>query len=228
MRKLLLPFCILLFSISATKAQNDCTVLLSTLQSTYEGDCKKGLANGKGYATGVNDKGGMNTYDGKFKNGLPHGEGKFTWANGDTYEGDWKDGMRHGEGILRSGSAPLEAKPMKAIWKNDTIFKEVLESKYKIVRQRNVSSISVKKVDEEKERVEIVLNQALQISNLTISHASGIQRDITQGRYVIDDPEYPLKLLVEYTCRDRLGNSINVLTDFLLESNGNWLISLRQ
>ncbi len=70
----------------------NCEVELQALQGTYEGDCKKGKAHGKGKAVGTD------TYEGTFRKGEPHGVGKYTWANGDTYEGEWKKGKKEGQG----------------------------------------------------------------------------------------------------------------------------------
>ena len=63
----------------------NCKVLVDALSDKYEGRCKKGLAHGKGIATGID------TCEGKFKNGFPHGQGVYTWKNSDVYDGNWKE-----------------------------------------------------------------------------------------------------------------------------------------
>ena len=84
--------------------QAPCKVLLESISGSYEGDCKKGLAHGKGKAVGED------TYEGTFKKGFPEGEGKYTWANGDYYEGEFKKGKIEGEGtrVMAGGDITQE------------------------------------------------------------------------------------------------------------------------
>jgi hypothetical protein len=74
-------------------AQTSCKVLLPAISGSYAGDCKLGLANGTGQATGED------FYKGEFVKGLPEGKGTYVWKNGGTYEGEWKKGMRDGRGL---------------------------------------------------------------------------------------------------------------------------------
>ena len=53
-----------------------CSVNVDSLKGQYVGSCKKGKADGKGTATGVD------SYIGNFKKGYPDGYGKYTWKNG--------------------------------------------------------------------------------------------------------------------------------------------------
>ncbi len=80
---------ILLFTISL-HAQQECRVLLPGIAGKYTGECKKGLAEGTGTASGTD------SYTGSFRKGLPDGEGTYTWATGAVYKGQWKKGMRDG------------------------------------------------------------------------------------------------------------------------------------
>lgn len=74
-------------------AQSDCKVLMPAISVSYIGDCKHGLADGTGHATGED------FYKGEFVKGLPEGKGTYLWKNGAAYEGDWKKGLRDGYGI---------------------------------------------------------------------------------------------------------------------------------
>lgn len=64
------------------------------LQGSYTGECKKGKAQGKGKAVG------LDSYEGDFVSGLPHGRGTYRWANGDEYIGEFQKGLKEGEGKL--------------------------------------------------------------------------------------------------------------------------------
>jgi len=95
-----------------TFSQN-CKVEKEELKGSYTGDCKKGKANGKGKATGID------SYEGDFITGLPHGKGSYTWKNGDVYTGEFNKGMRDGEGkmiIKRPGNTDSL---IEGYWQND-------------------------------------------------------------------------------------------------------------
>jgi len=87
---------------------------------TYDGDIKRGMANGKGAMTWgdgavyvgefKDDKnhgvGKMTwadgaVYEGESKHGVKHGKGKYTWPNGEVYEGDYRNNMKHGKGVYK-------------------------------------------------------------------------------------------------------------------------------
>ena len=88
---------ILLFAVSMLAplfVQAQCEVLLESISGEYEGECKKGKANGKGISKGTD------TYDGQFKKGYPDGQGQYTWSNGNVFIGNFKKGLKEGEGRL--------------------------------------------------------------------------------------------------------------------------------
>jgi hypothetical protein len=76
----------------------DCKVVDPELQGFYEGGCRNGLANGKGYARGSAE------YEGGFRKGLKHGKGVKTWPWGDRYEGGFLADRKHGKGMYVWGS----------------------------------------------------------------------------------------------------------------------------
>jgi len=82
--------------------QDNCEVKIAALRGSYEGECKKGFANGKGIAKGID------SYNGEFKKGYPNGSGLYTWANGDIYEGAWKNGLKEGAGKFIVAGDTLE------------------------------------------------------------------------------------------------------------------------
>jgi len=118
-------------------AQDECKVNLEAIAGSYEGGCKKGLAEGHGTAKGED------TYIGDFKKGLPHGTGTYTWANGDVYVGEFKKGRKEGEGKLTVGLGGDQKKEQTGFWVKD---KYIGQSKdpYEIInRTPNVLSVRV-------------------------------------------------------------------------------------
>lgn len=118
----------------------NCTVEKEELKGTYTGDCKKGKANGRGKATGVD------SYEGDFVAGLPHGKGRYTWKNGDVYIGEFVKGWKDGEGkmiIKRPGTTDslvegywqkdqytgLKEKPWRLIFKSKLVTDTEVEYK---------------------------------------------------------------------------------------------------
>ena len=77
-------------------------VKLEAISLIYDGELKKGLANGNGEAKGNED-----TYKGEFKKGYPHGEGTYTWGNGNIYVGEFSKGKMDGKGKLINASLKI-------------------------------------------------------------------------------------------------------------------------
>ena len=93
-------FCFL-FIANTASAQSDCKVTDANLSGTYTGECKNGLANGKGEARGVH------RYNGTFKAGVPDGTGTYYYNDNMYYIGAFQDGVKEGKGemhYIRNGS----------------------------------------------------------------------------------------------------------------------------
>lgn len=89
---LLFVFTVILINSFCQNAEGP--VLKPEIAGKYEGELKKGLANGKGTATGID------TYSGDFYKGLPEGKGIYTYRNGNIYEGTFKMGLMDGKGTM--------------------------------------------------------------------------------------------------------------------------------
>ncbi|NOU61250.1 hypothetical protein [Marinifilum caeruleilacunae] len=102
-----------ILTIQYSSAQNNqCSVLLKSISGSYTGDCKNGLANGKGKSVG------QDTYIGMFKDGLPHGKGKYLYRNGNTFQGYWKNGEKNGKGKYKY-SLNGEKHTLSGYWKQN-------------------------------------------------------------------------------------------------------------
>lgn len=123
----------------------DCKVLKESISGTYDGDCKKGLAQGKGTAKGVD------TYTGEFKKGLPHGNGTYTWADGNVYTGEFKNGLMDGAGEMTVSSGNIEGQVTTGYWEEDKYLGKYKEAYNEHSRSAQVTSVRVAEVKKPQE-----------------------------------------------------------------------------
>jgi len=221
-----LSLIILIFTFS-TKGQSDndteCKVLLSTISEEYNGDCKEGLAHGKGLAKGVD------SYEGKFKNGLPHGKGKYVWANGDIYNGVWKIGKKSGKAIMYTASTQKE---LKGIWKNDEFYKEIVDPPYQVVRREGITGINFyEKNDSEPFRIKVVFQRDGSRSgfadNLDLMSSTG-RATISNGFTGYENMKFPFEGTIEFTGISKMGTTtIDYKVRFEITKPSNWEIVIR-
>ncbi|MEP6674247.1 MAG: hypothetical protein ABJA78_03805 [Ferruginibacter sp.] len=115
-----------------------CEVLTDSLKGTYEGDCKKGKADGIGKATGAD------SYEGGFKNGFPEGTGTYKWKNGDWFTGNWKKGLMDGKGEYFTKT---KNSSLVGFWKKN-VYKGMYEKPYDVINQSDkVSHLDVNSLD---------------------------------------------------------------------------------
>ncbi|MBS0000049.1 MAG: hypothetical protein KFF73_13805 [Cyclobacteriaceae bacterium] len=122
-------------------AQDDCKVLMENIAGKYEGDCKKGLAEGRGTASGTD------TYVGDFKKGLPHGTGKYTWAAGDVYEGEFSKGKKEGKGTLNTRLPDGSMTRQEGYWKGDEYIGEFKTPYEVLYRTSGVLSVRISEAE---------------------------------------------------------------------------------
>jgi hypothetical protein len=140
-QKILISF-LLLTTGTLLFAQNKdgCEVMLEPISGEYEGDCKKGLANGKGKATG------LDSYEGDFKKGLPDGAGIYTWSNGDVFVGTFKKGMKEGDGKLTYHPDRFADSVLTGFWNKD-VYYGLYENPYKVLSKTGpVNRVIVRKL----------------------------------------------------------------------------------
>jgi len=73
----------------------ECKVITPAFADKYEGECKKGLAQGLGEAWG-----NTTHYKGEFKKGAVTGKGTLYFKDDSTYTGAVQDGIREGKGEM--------------------------------------------------------------------------------------------------------------------------------
>ncbi len=99
---------------SKAMAQSECTVAVENLKGTYTGDCKNGLADGKGKATG------KDMYEGNFKKGYPEGEGTYTFENKSYFRGNFKKGKMWGAGEFHYVKQDMADSIVTGFWEKDS------------------------------------------------------------------------------------------------------------
>lgn len=224
MKKLIISLFTVLMLLCTNYAypQDSCRVLKHEISAKYQGHCKKGLANGKGFAEGI-DK-----YEGRFKNGFPNGAGIYTWANGDTYNGIFKDGLRNGEGTFKYKKNGADS-VLHGIWKNDVFVKKILPAPYKIYIARDFDRYSITKLWEGN-KVSLKLHQMgntnTDLSEFTFFADNGLYQ--TMGNtYIYYQVIFPVHIKISYTTKNKLKTSdINPVLEVIIYEAGEWEIIL--
>lgn len=109
----LLVFCLLSNAFLYAQHDTTCKVTVQLLEGSYTGDCKHGLANGKGEANG------FNRYVGSFKDGKPDGEGIYYFADSVFYTGSFQDGIKEGKGEMHYVRGGKADSVVKGFWSAD-------------------------------------------------------------------------------------------------------------
>lgn len=204
-------------------SQKKCEVLKVDISGEYKGDCKNGLAHGKGYSVGENK------YEGEFKKGLPNGYGTIIYSDGGKYIGQWKKGLRHGEGkyvIKSNGQDSIK----DGIWKLDRYIGKKPVKQYVIIKKNSVSRYTFRKVGENLNQVTIKVRmngQALNSALENISATSG-NRTNYNGYVVFENiNSYPFNCEMRYKVPSKFGTTTtDVEFIFKIFEKGEWLVEL--
>ncbi len=195
--------------------QSDCKVTLPGISGTYIGDCKKGLAHGKGVSQG------QDRYDGQFVKGVPEGKGTYTWEGGSFYEGQWKNGMRDGKGKMVTGDTTITG-----YWKGNRYVGEELISSYVINSVLGVSRSTFKKSISTLEGVKLRIMQGgmdnITIEDFTLAYDSG--DEYRNGPiFGIQNVQFPLRVYVRYRTWNQFHTTqYDVFFDFTINEPGSW------
>lgn len=212
-----------LFFSKSLFAQSDCKVLNDSINQSYAGKCKKGLAYGKGIAKGID------TYEGNFKNGLPHGNGTYYYKDGSYFTGNWKNGLKNGEGKLVSIINEREI-IKEGIWKENIYIGEKPPIPYLIKNKIGVDRYSIAKEGDKQQRVLIQFfqNGAINTSveNVRFEASSGRQVSIPNydGYEYI---EYPFVCKLSYSTLNKFRTARNqVIFEFIINEPGDWSLDI--
>ncbi len=215
-------FLLLLFFISNPLwSQVGCKVLVPALSGDYDGDCKKGLAHGKGIATGID------RYEGRFVKGYPQGKGKYEWSTGESYEGDWKKGKRDGIGTYYFKYHGRDT-VFAGKWEQDNYIGPDYE-RPKITQKLNVDRVNFNRLGDG-EKVEMIVYQggspASEVYSFTVVGSSGTE-------YSVGKTVGFTGVIFPFNCRVTFGTlnafrtqSFNCVVDYEINEPGSWQVKI--
>lgn len=153
------PFVLLLitvlfssYGLYAQDSTHACKVATKDLDGTYVGECKNGLAQGKGEARG------NHRYVGNFKNGLPHGEGIYYYTDNQYHKGKFQEGVKEGKGemhYLRNGQPDSV---IKGYWSGDE-YRGKSYITYNFIGGGPQMAKEIDPISDDGNTVEVLLNQ---------------------------------------------------------------------
>jgi hypothetical protein len=224
MKKILLFTLVLIFSkgFIALYSQTPCKVLKLQIAGTYSGECKNGLAEGKGESTGED------FYKGEFVKGLPDGAGTYTWENGATYTGQWKKGMRDGNGIF---TQKLSGKDSTLVgeWKNDKYLGNPNNPAYVIEYTNSIGRVTVIRAGE-RPYVQYKFSRGgagtNEISNLLLQGSSGTENNQTPFTG-FEQVTFPFKGKVAFNVPNSFRTGIlSCELRFTIFKPGAWIVTM--
>lgn len=202
--------------------QTDCKVLLPAIAGNYAGECKNGLADGTGQATGED------FYKGEFSKGYPDGKGTYTWKNGATYEGEWKKGKRDGYGVYIHKTA-MQDSVLDGVWKNDKYLGKKVLAPYVIEYRNGIGRVSCMRVGD-RPYVKYVFSrnggESNNISSLFMQGTSGTEQTstaFTGYEYV----KFPFKGIVKFNAPNNFyAATIECELRLTINQPGGWLVTI--
>jgi hypothetical protein len=201
--------------------QSGCKVLVPRISGTYQGECRKGLAQGKGVALGID------RYEGEFRKGLPDGLGIYHWADGSYYEGYWKQGLRDGTGTMIF----TPDSTLKGFWKADKYAGKEQIKQYEVIQSRYVARSSFSRTGNTPLQVKIkftlggVPNNTIQ--DLSMTYSSGEEFRLGTA-YGIQNVTYPLTVRIQYRTWNVMRTVMTDVTfEFRISEPGSWDVNVQ-
>lgn len=199
-----------------------CKVLSDGISDSYEGDCKKGLAEGTGTAKGVD------VYAGEFKKGYPDGLGRYIWSNGDYYSGDFSKGFREGYGELMVKREGKKDSLVAGYWTKN-IYIGPSSVAWKVRTSSKIKDISFEKKSETGNEIYIIFQQdkkPVAADGLRLTNDQGIKPATEFDTSVLRKVEFPfLGAKLEFRSKASSGVSINECTaEFDIFEKGRWVV----
>lgn len=196
-----------------------CIVKLPAISGSYTGGCKKGLANGKGIAQGVD------RYEGQFVSGLPEGKGIYRWADGSYYDGEWKKGIREGMGKMVKGDSVIIG-----FWNANKYQGRRKPLSYSIKSNRYVARYTFSKTIEHGNgvKIRIMLGGSVnsEIEDFSLGYNSGTEYK-NLPVYGIENCSTPMDVTVRYRTWNQLHTiQFDVVFEFTIYEPGVWNVTI--
>lgn len=217
-----LGFLIIAMMITNHLFSQECKVLKPEIANSYQGECKNGLAHGKGAAKG------QDSYIGEFRKGYPDGEGTYSWANGSIYIGEFRKGIRDGKGKYRWHTSQGDS-VLVGVWRHDK-YDGTGIAPYTVSREQSIPRYTIRKALGVRDQINIQIMRAgsnlAEVSNLKISSDSGT--DETKGyNYMINDAVFPVEIKMEFTVPNLFKTSeFTCIFNFIISEKGSWDVTL--
>lgn len=203
-------------------SQSDCKVVVKDLQGIYNGDCRKGLADGEGSAKG------KDTYTGEWKKGLPNGHGKYTWSTGEIYEGEWRKGQKNGYGIYQFKYKNKDT-IVEGVWQND-IYEGKPTQAPEVIQQYNIDKYQINNVNAFQNRVifDFWQNGARNTSMEDLKLIATSGTIATSGQLTgFDNISFPVTITIRYTSYNKLHTSkFNAVFEITVFEPGDYEVKL--
>lgn len=217
----------------SVNAQYDCKVLVKELQGQYNGDCRKGLANGEGAAKGTD------SYIGSFKKGYPHGYGVYTYENGSNYVGNFTKGKRDGYGLFNNLTDGGHLIQEYGLWVADSlIIPNDPKALYKVKERRGVKLIDPELTRDASIKNEVWINfqtdgvpdKSVVITNAEISSGRKLEtRERSLNTLIAfgEIEDFPVTFRLEYEIRKTSHFEMtNCVVEVVLFTAGRWDIDI--
>lgn len=202
--------------------QTTCQVLQPNILGKYIGDCKNGLADGKGESTGID------FYRGEFKKGFPDGIGTYIWYSGDTYIGEWKHGLRDGKGEFKYKYGGQDSL-LVGIWKDDKFIGSPSTQPYSVDYKNTISRVTFIKVGNRpyvKYKFSRAGGEVFDITNIMLQGSSGSESN-SSGFTGFEQISFPFKGKVSFTSPNAFMTSILTCElRFTINNPGSWIITM--
>ena len=201
-----------------------CKVLLPGISEEYIGECRRGLAHGRGVASGDD------LYQGGFHRGLPHGFGKYTWSNGDIFEGTWRRGEMHGYGEFTIAEKDSS---YYGLWLRDN-FKRIVDTTdvrvpdYRIHYRRNLTNVRFRRTGDGDKILFSTRDagQGRRVSWVNNFGSSG-QEVYYIGHFGFENAEFPFEGKISFTSPSRSGVvSYQIELHYEINKPGIWEVYL--
>lgn len=197
----------------------DCKVISPALSDSYSGDCKKGLAHGRGVAQG------RDRYEGEFSKGVPDGTGTYTWENGSFYEGQFKNGLKDGKGKMVTSDSTITG-----IWEKDHYVGKESKAAYQIHSTVGVSRYTFKKTVAAMPGVKLRITQVgadnLGIEDFSLAYDSGDEYRVGNV-FGIQNILFPLRVSVRYRTWNAFHTAqYDVFFEYTINEPGLWEVMI--